>query len=115
RGGHRRGRAGDDGQTAPGGRCPADRRRTRQEDPGARECANTTQYTTAARTAAGRPVCGRWRCVWRWRGTGTGYRPARALRAMSTLIPEKLAIRRNDRALFVGATGSGKTTLAKAL
>ena len=31
------------------------------------------------------------------------------------LRPEKLNVRRNDRALFVGATGSGKTTLAKSL
>ncbi len=34
---------------------------------------------------------------------------------MAILNPAALAIRRNDRALFVGATGSGKTTLAKAL
>lgn len=31
------------------------------------------------------------------------------------LQPDRLNIRRNDRALFVGATGSGKTTLAKSL
>lgn len=34
---------------------------------------------------------------------------------MAVLRPARLSIRRNDRALFVGATGSGKTTLAKAL
>lgn len=34
---------------------------------------------------------------------------------MAVLNPDRLNIRRNDRALFVGATGSGKTTLAKAL
>lgn len=34
---------------------------------------------------------------------------------MARLNPARLSVRRNDRALFVGATGSGKTTLAKAL
>ena len=34
---------------------------------------------------------------------------------MATLNVARLHVRRNDRALFVGATGSGKTTLAKAL
>ena len=34
---------------------------------------------------------------------------------MATLRPDALKIARNDRAFFCGATGSGKTTLAKAL